>query len=91
MKQTSLTVVALSKFIHLTLSTPHSSLTPSCNYCTLPSMKMCSLSIRLGILLLATSACAAERPNILWITSEDNGVSWVSSYGGTNAQTPNID
>ena len=32
-----------------------------------------------------------QRPNILWITSEDNGVSWVSCYGGTNAQTPAID
>lgn len=31
------------------------------------------------------------RPNILWITSEDNGVSWVSCYGGTNASTPAID
>ena len=29
--------------------------------------------------------------NILWITSEDNGVSWVSCYGGTNASTPAID
>lgn len=34
---------------------------------------------------------AADRPNILWITSEDNGISWVSCYGGTNAQTPAID
>lgn len=31
------------------------------------------------------------KPNILWITSEDNGVSWVSCYGGTNVQTPAID
>lgn len=31
------------------------------------------------------------RPNILWITSEDNGVSWVGCYGGTNAETPAID
>ena len=31
------------------------------------------------------------KPNILWITSEDNGVAWVSCYGGTNAQTPAID
>ena len=30
------------------------------------------------------SATAAERPNILWLTSEDNGISWVSCYGGTN-------
>jgi N-sulfoglucosamine sulfohydrolase len=38
------------------------------------------------------SACAAaENPNILWITSEDNGISWVSCYGATNAQTPAID
>jgi len=33
----------------------------------------------------------ASRPNILWITSEDNGVSWVGCYGGTNAKTPAID
>lgn len=43
------------------------------------------------IFLLTTSGFAAERPNILWITSEDNGISWVSSYGSTNARTPNID
>ena len=36
-------------------------------------------------------AAAQEKPNILWITSEDNGISWVSCYGGTNAQTPAID
>lgn len=34
---------------------------------------------------------AQDKPNILWITSEDNGVSWVSCYGGTNVQTPAID
>ncbi len=45
------------------------------------------------VLLGATSFAAApqEQPNILWITSEDNGISWVSCYGGTNAQTPAID
>jgi len=31
------------------------------------------------------------RPNILWLTSEDNGISWVGCYGGKNCQTPNID
>ena len=36
-------------------------------------------------------SAAAAQPNILWITSEDNGISWVSCYGGTNAQTPSID
>lgn len=32
-----------------------------------------------------------SKPNILWITSEDNGVKWVGCYGGTNAKTPAID
>ena len=56
-------------------------------------MKQTSLttSIFFVIFLLTTSGFAAERPNILWITSEDNGISWVSSYGSTNARTPNID
>ncbi|MDG1894360.1 MAG: sulfatase-like hydrolase/transferase [Fuerstiella sp.] len=34
---------------------------------------------------------ADDRPNILWIVSEDNGIKWVSCYGGTNAHTPAID
>ncbi len=38
-----------------------------------------------------TFSTAAEKPNILWIVSEDNGVSWVGCYGGTNAKTPSID
>ena len=51
-----------------------------------------SLTAILTFLLLQVHPLLAEeRPNILWITSEDNGISWVSSYGGTNAQTPNID
>jgi len=41
--------------------------------------------------LLVTNAVAADRPNILWITSEDNGISWVSCYGSKNAKTPAID
>ena len=36
-------------------------------------------------------APAPDKPNILWITSEDNGISWVSCYGGVNAKTPTID
>ena len=56
-------------------------------------MKQTSLTISMFfvIFLLTTSGFAAERPNILWITSEDNGISWVSSYGSTNTRTPNID
>jgi N-sulfoglucosamine sulfohydrolase len=39
---------------------------------------------------LPTNA-ALKRPNILWITSEDNGISWVGCYGSKNTKTPNID
>lgn len=42
-------------------------------------------------LLAVITAMAESRPNILWITSEDNGISWVSCYGSRNAKTPNID
>ena len=48
------------------------------------------LSLTLLSSVLWCSA-ATKKPNILWITSEDNGISWVSCYGGTNAKTPAID
>jgi len=38
-----------------------------------------------------TQSVAAERPNILWLVSEDNSTYWVSCYGSPNAKTPNID
>lgn len=34
---------------------------------------------------------SAARPNILWLTSEDNNVNWVGCYGNPQADTPNID
>ncbi|MFT5905767.1 MAG: N-sulfoglucosamine sulfohydrolase, partial [Cryomorphaceae bacterium] len=34
---------------------------------------------------------AADRPNILWITSEDNDYGWLGCYGSKQAQTPNLD
>ena len=44
------------------------------------------------ITLLSTIGLSAtERPNILWITSEDNSAYYVGCYGNENAQTPNID
>ena len=43
------------------------------------------------LVLVTISSHAADRPNILWITSEDNSISWVSCYGSKNAKTPNID
>ena len=41
--------------------------------------------------ILSVASKAEDRPNILWITSEDNGVAWISCYGGTNCKTPAID
>ncbi len=42
-------------------------------------------SLPLGVVV------AADRPNILWITSEDNSVQWIGCYGNEQAQTPRID
>ncbi|MFO1439141.1 MAG: sulfatase-like hydrolase/transferase [Verrucomicrobiaceae bacterium] len=44
----------------------------------------------LAALFLATAAIAADRPNILWLTSEDNGPHY-GCYGDKYAVTPNID
>lgn len=41
-------------------------------------------------LTLASTGLAADRPNILWITSEDNGPE-LGCYGDEYAETPNID
>jgi len=47
---------------------------------------------RLLSLLLLTAALthAADRPNILWLTSEDHGPH-MGCYGDTYATTPNVD
>ncbi|MEM7014975.1 MAG: sulfatase-like hydrolase/transferase, partial [Verrucomicrobiota bacterium] len=47
--------------------------------------------LSLSLALVCVSAAAEERPNILWITSEDNSISWVGCYGSKNTETPNID
>lgn len=51
---------------------------------------------RFWVLLVATASvlgvrcAAAERPNVLWITSEDNGP-YLGCYGDPLAHTPNLD
>ena len=53
---------------------------------------MRTIILLLSMVLQSASALqAADRPNLLWITSEDNGISWVGCYGSKNAKTPNID
>lgn len=37
------------------------------------------------------SAAPQERPNILWLTSEDNAADWLGCYGNPHAETPNLD
>jgi len=43
------------------------------------------------LLTLALPLIAQEKPNILWITSEDNSTHWIGCYGNKQAKTPNID
>ncbi|NQZ59425.1 MAG: sulfatase [Lentisphaeraceae bacterium] len=33
----------------------------------------------------------SDKPNILWLTSEDNSAYWLGCYGNKNARTPNLD
>ena len=48
--------------------------------------------ILLGLTLaLGVRAAEMERPNILWLTSEDNSAEWLGCYGNPLAKTPNID
>ena len=54
-------------------------------------MKVRVLTLSVAILSSATAGLmAAERPNVLWITSEDNGPH-LGCYGDEFAETPNID
>lgn len=48
------------------------------------------LGAALGVVLPAAAALAADRPNILWLTSEDNGPQ-LGCYGDAYAVTPNLD
>ena len=34
---------------------------------------------------------AADKPNILWLTSEDNASHWLGCYGNTQVKTPTLD
>ncbi|MEP4077691.1 sulfatase [Haloferula sp.] len=50
--------------------------------------------MKLFYLLLSLSVAAIgseSRPNILWITSEDNSDFWLGCYGNTEAETPRLD
>ncbi len=42
-------------------------------------------------LVFSLSAFAADRPNILWITSEDNSPDYIGAFGDPHGMTPTID
>jgi len=44
-----------------------------------------------AILLLAAPLSAADRPNILFLLSDDHSYPYVSAYGDTNVKTPALD
>jgi uncharacterized sulfatase len=46
--------------------------------------------LTLGFLLIIANLAAADLPNVLWITSEDNGPQ-LGCYGDSYAVTPNLD
>ena len=52
---------------------------------------MNSLLLVLALLTEGLGVGEHERPNILWITSEDNSFHWLGCYGGEHAHTPNLD
>lgn len=54
---------------------------------------MSFLKTGLGLVAAAVvfTCGAAERPNILWLTSEDNNSTFLGCYGNEMAKTPNLD
>ncbi|NIA31445.1 MAG: sulfatase-like hydrolase/transferase [Actinobacteria bacterium] len=56
----------------------------------LKSVGLASSSMIAGSFIFACSG-KKDRPNILWITSEDNSPTYVGCYGNKFAATPNID
>jgi len=54
-------------------------------------MRIFFMTAMLGATLAAARAQTPERPNILWLTCEDNNITWVGCYGNPHADTPNID
>ena len=43
------------------------------------------------LIVMAGCVCAKDRPNILWLTSEDNSYDSLGCYGNAQARTPTLD
>ena len=54
--------------------------------------RLCLVLLACAMFVSAARQCpAADRPNILWVTSEDNSFHWLGCYGDQQAKTPNLD
>ena len=53
-------------------------------------LRILSLIFPCGLFLAVAHSQAADRPNIMWLTSEDNGPQ-LGCYGDPDANTPNLD
>ena len=62
--------------------------TVRCRFVFVPALAFLAIGLSTG--LLATASAQSPRPNILWITSEDNGPH-LGCYGDKYAKTPAID
>ena len=54
-------------------------------------MNFKNILISAVVLGSAVLSAQTEKPNILWLTCEDNNASWIGCYGNDLANTPNID
>ncbi len=63
----------------------------SMNACKRNTMNSRAAWIVVGLLLCVTSARAAERPNVVFVLTDDLGYSDVGCYGATKIKTPHID
>ncbi|WP_430935669.1 sulfatase-like hydrolase/transferase [Saccharicrinis sp. 156] len=53
--------------------------------------KHCLLLTFIFLIPLWIGAQQTEKPNILWLTSEDNSADWLGCYGNPHSNSPNID
>ena len=44
-----------------------------------------------ALLMFSLSAEKLDKPNIIWMVSEDNGARWLGCYGNPEVKTPNMD
>jgi len=61
------------------------------NFVQLKSFLLCSIAVLAGAPSLVSAAKPADKPNIIFILSDDHGIAEVGCYGADNYKTPNLD